>query len=196
MLPVNGVPELKLFQDLAVKQARFDSERMAIEWCDHVNGVTIFPKLPVYLRTHYESWKKNQRVRDAVEGKAAAVAALNAINASNTAELMLDVSPGADSDDGPMPPPPPLHHPPLVQLVTQHPPMAPYAGAMPEFNRTIGAMQVAFCGMPEGAGQKRGAGGRSKGSKDKKPRKGRTCAVCGVGTCPGKTSRDYCMNKI
>ena len=60
ILPVHGKEELMLFQNLARNQAKFDAERMAIDWCDHVDGVTVFPKLPVYLRTHYESWKKKR----------------------------------------------------------------------------------------------------------------------------------------
>jgi hypothetical protein len=28
-------------------------EKMAIDWCRHVDGKDIFPKLPVYLRTHF-----------------------------------------------------------------------------------------------------------------------------------------------
>ncbi len=37
-----------------------------IEWCKEVDAVTIFPKLLVYLCTHYSKWQRNQRVRDAV----------------------------------------------------------------------------------------------------------------------------------
>jgi hypothetical protein len=43
---------------------------MAIDWCERVNGVTIFPKLPVYLRTHFETFDHGQRVRDALKGMA------------------------------------------------------------------------------------------------------------------------------
>jgi hypothetical protein len=32
-----------------------------------VNGTAIFPKLPVYLRMHYERWERNQRVKYAVK---------------------------------------------------------------------------------------------------------------------------------
>ena len=39
---------------------------MAIEWCKHVDGAAIFPKLPAYLRTYHTKWQRNQRVRDAV----------------------------------------------------------------------------------------------------------------------------------
>ena len=33
-----------------------DFEEMAIAWCDDVDGEKINPKLPVYLRTHYNKW--------------------------------------------------------------------------------------------------------------------------------------------
>ena len=31
---------------------------MAIKWCKEVDAVNIFPKLPVYLRTHYSKWQR------------------------------------------------------------------------------------------------------------------------------------------
>ncbi len=40
-------------------------DRMAISWCDDVDGVDIFLKLPVYLRTYYTVWERNRRIRDA-----------------------------------------------------------------------------------------------------------------------------------
>jgi hypothetical protein len=40
-----------------------------------------FPKLPVYLRTHYTKWQQNQRVRDAVAKAAPGEARLREINA-------------------------------------------------------------------------------------------------------------------
>jgi len=53
---------------------------MAIEWCKKVDAVNIFPKLPVYLRTHYSKWQRNQRVRDAVDRAALGEARLREIN--------------------------------------------------------------------------------------------------------------------
>ena len=44
-----------------------DYEQMALDWCAKVDGVNIFPKLPVYLRTHHARWQRNERVRRAVE---------------------------------------------------------------------------------------------------------------------------------
>ena len=54
---------------------------MAIKWCEHVDGISIFPKLPVYLRTHHSKWQRNQRVKDAVERAAAGEAQLRELNA-------------------------------------------------------------------------------------------------------------------
>jgi hypothetical protein len=66
-LPIHGVMEAKLFTRLVLELPSFDESLMAIEWCKHVNGTTIFPKLPVYLRMYYEQWERNQRVKDAVK---------------------------------------------------------------------------------------------------------------------------------
>ena len=32
----------------------------------HVNGFNMFPKLDVYLRTCFEKWNKNRRIKDAI----------------------------------------------------------------------------------------------------------------------------------
>ena len=39
---------------------------MALDWCGHVNGKTIFPKLPAYLRSYETTWKRNQAARAAM----------------------------------------------------------------------------------------------------------------------------------
>ena len=50
ILPVLGEDEYKLFNRLLMEMnGVMDDMEMAIHWCDHVNGPTIFPKLPVYL---------------------------------------------------------------------------------------------------------------------------------------------------
>ena len=43
--------------------------------CKHVDAETIFPKLPVYLRTHHTAWLRNSRVKAAVERARAAAQA-------------------------------------------------------------------------------------------------------------------------
>ena len=83
LLPVVGKEENRLFERLvlAAPQGPINFEQMAIEWCKKVDGVDIFPKLPVYLRTHYSKWQRNQRVRDAVDRAAPGEARLREINA-------------------------------------------------------------------------------------------------------------------
>ncbi|KAK3271924.1 hypothetical protein CYMTET_19751 [Cymbomonas tetramitiformis] len=68
LLPVVGSKEQGLFERLILKHgnASVNFEVMAIDWCQHVDCLDIFPKLPVYLRTYFTQWQKNQRIRDAV----------------------------------------------------------------------------------------------------------------------------------
>jgi hypothetical protein len=58
----------------------FDESVMAIECCNHVNGTTIFPKLPVYLRLHFTKWEHKQRARDAVKNERSGTALLEEVN--------------------------------------------------------------------------------------------------------------------
>ncbi len=44
---------------------------MAIDWWYKVDGVTVFPELPVYLRNYHAAWQKNQRIKDAVQSSIA-----------------------------------------------------------------------------------------------------------------------------
>ena len=44
-----------------------DEDKAAIEWCKYVDGVKIFPKLPVHIRIHCDEFERNQRVRNCVE---------------------------------------------------------------------------------------------------------------------------------
>jgi hypothetical protein len=48
-LPIHRVAESKTFMHLILELSGFDESLMAIEWCKHMNGATIFPKLPVHL---------------------------------------------------------------------------------------------------------------------------------------------------
>jgi hypothetical protein len=69
---------------------------MAIEWCKHVDGVLIFPKLLVYLREHHKHWLRNQRIQDAVKNMKSEIELLEATNKRQTpAEL----SPTTEGDD-------------------------------------------------------------------------------------------------
>ena len=51
-LPVCGPVEYAVFDRMMlVHKGPIDFEKMALDWCDHVDGVKVFPKLAVYLRT-------------------------------------------------------------------------------------------------------------------------------------------------
>ena len=79
-LPFYGEQENKLFARL-ILESPIDDEEMAVEWCKHVNGTNIFPKLPVHVRTHREEWEWNQRIKDAVQMAMAGIEKLNELNA-------------------------------------------------------------------------------------------------------------------
>jgi hypothetical protein len=82
LLPVVGKEENQLFERLVLtaSQGPLNFKQMAMKWCNKVDAANIFPKLPVYLRTHYSRWQQNQRVRDAVDRAAPGEAMLHEIN--------------------------------------------------------------------------------------------------------------------
>jgi hypothetical protein len=49
-LPVSRKNGYRLIILLVHQLSGFDDAKMAIKCCKHVDGVSIFPKLPVYLR--------------------------------------------------------------------------------------------------------------------------------------------------
>ena len=55
LLPVVGKEENQLFDRLVLTapQGPLNFKQMAMKWCNKVDAANIFPKLPVYLRTHY-----------------------------------------------------------------------------------------------------------------------------------------------
>ena len=53
-LPVDGTDEYKLFLYLMLnKLSHFDASVMALKWMEHVDGKTIFPKIPAQLRQYH-----------------------------------------------------------------------------------------------------------------------------------------------
>ena len=83
-LPLHGSNEAKLFSCLVLQMpTAFDDLLMAIEWIKHVNCLSIFPKLPVYLRMYHDRWERNQRVRDAVRNSKTDLELLEQVNNNN-----------------------------------------------------------------------------------------------------------------
>lgn len=66
-LPIVEIEEKTLFNKLILDffgQGSFDAIKMSIEWCKHVNGLSIFPKLPVHLRVYFTAWEKNHNAQE------------------------------------------------------------------------------------------------------------------------------------
>ena len=71
-LPVDTVEEIRLFNKLALDHYETSSgnkktlnyENMAIAWCEYVDGIKIFPKLPVYLRSYQPSMDASLFIKD------------------------------------------------------------------------------------------------------------------------------------
>lgn len=81
-LPFSTKEENIAFADCALS-ADFpieDPDAAAVEWCKLVNGVDIFPKLPVHIRIHKESFQRNQRIKDCVEMAKSGQEKLNELN--------------------------------------------------------------------------------------------------------------------
>lgn len=84
-------------QLLLVLSSPLNYDQMALKWCEFVDGVTIFPKLPVYLRTYHSTWQRNQRIKDALEKASAGIARLKALNAAMM-PTATDTAPAATLD--------------------------------------------------------------------------------------------------
>ena len=64
-LPICTKEELKLFSKLCLEN-KMQIRGMAEKLIPHVIGFNMFPKLYVHLRTHFEKWNKNRRIKDAI----------------------------------------------------------------------------------------------------------------------------------
>ena len=64
-LPNYTKEELKLFSKLCLEN-KMQIRGMAEKWIPHVNGFNVFPKLDVHLRTYFEKWNKNRRIKDTI----------------------------------------------------------------------------------------------------------------------------------
>jgi len=88
LLLVRGEAEYRLFDGIVRTTGSLDFDQMALDWCQKANGVTIFPKLPVYLRTHSAAWQRSQRVKEAVRTAAAGAEVLALLSETTQRELL------------------------------------------------------------------------------------------------------------
>lgn len=92
-LPVHTPQEKKLYTLLTLEHLRVtrrsapDFNTVALEWCKHVNGETIFPKIPVYLRTYNDTYMYNQRVRQAISSSRESAGRLSDLNRATAATM-------------------------------------------------------------------------------------------------------------
>lgn len=182
VLPLTGSKdENKLFADL-LRQGPFDAEKMAREWCRHVDGSKIFPTLPVYLRTHHESYLRTRRAQDASKNMEREVRALAELN-----KRLLEESCAAQAAIGQQ------YIPPQLPGGVQHPqPMAIRSPSEPP--RIVGGTSIALSSlqplMPRPA---------VRGPDKPSTARQRSCAMCkasGLWTsmyvCKGRGNRALC----
>jgi hypothetical protein len=63
-LPVSGHDECLHFCTNVshyLRGSTFAAEFMALDWCACADGVSLFPKLPVHMRLHYDKWQRGER---------------------------------------------------------------------------------------------------------------------------------------
>lgn len=65
-LPFTTEEEKSLFSQYIATHEKKSDEEIALWWIQKVNGVDIFPKLPVHIRVWRKKWQKKNRVKDFV----------------------------------------------------------------------------------------------------------------------------------
>jgi hypothetical protein len=80
--PIVSKEEKTKFKQMVLEIPRIvnDMDNWAMRWLEHVDGKTIFPKLPVYLRTYHEKFLLNSRIREAVNGIEDKISLLRRLN--------------------------------------------------------------------------------------------------------------------
>ncbi|KAG7352776.1 hypothetical protein IV203_008824 [Nitzschia inconspicua] len=73
---------------------KFDDNRMAHLWIEHVNGRDIFPKLPVQFKKYHPYWERNRRIQDAMDKSD-----IELLNSYLTKSLPLELEDGYNVDD-------------------------------------------------------------------------------------------------
>lgn len=198
-LPVCGDAEKRLFSRLVSNSATavLDFDEMALEWCDYVDGKTIFPKLPAYLRTYETTWKRNQAARTAVEAAKPGTDLMKQLMARTTCEsesVPQTSTPTAVTPTGPGPAPlraagvpgmPCLPRPTRAPIAQYQPMPQPAVVFLPSNSesttRVVGGIVTSAVAFSEG-GAAPTVGKRRHGDrgKDMSKRMSRLCARCNV----------------
>ena len=154
-----------------------DDKKAAVHWNRHyVDGINIWPKLPVHFRTHIRKWERGQRSKDlfaSCKSGREKLVELNSIKPAASASAPQQI---------PIPIPPAMPQPQPEALHNQQ-----YTIVA---NTVIGT-------LPAAAGMKRKRGERGRDTK-RTPRS-RRCTTClanngpHCSTCPGRTGRGTCL---
>ena len=114
-LPFTTVEENKQFaQCVLSNDFPTDEDEAAIAWCKFVDGVNIFPKLPVHIRIHREAFQRNQRVKNCVEKAKAGKDMLDKLNRALQTAKPAAVDRVAEPDTLPVVHPQAMHNLPYV----------------------------------------------------------------------------------
>ena len=130
-----------------------DPEAAAIEWCKLVNGVDIFPKLPVHIRIHRESFQRNQRIKNCIEFARSGQEKLNELNDALRPVIAANSEPTVRPEALPLIDPNAMHN--LPYVVTG--------------GTAIGALPIPIQSNKRKVGQR---------GKDKKQRRPKRCSRC------------------
>ena len=183
-LPVHTVAEKKKYNSLLLEHLRgrnssvADFDELALIWCDHVDGINIFPKLPVYLKTYQDTFIHNQNVRLAVQSARESAKLLSDLNKESARYVPAAL--------------PVLPRPPIISIVeSDHTSSSTEAILVSGINLNTNNDNTST----KSAGSKRG---RPLGAVNKEPSI-RTCKNCQyysdfeqATVCPGKMSSTGC----
>lgn len=172
-----------------------DCKLVQMEWLTHVNGITIYPKLPVYLRTHHTEWARNQRIKDAIVSASLGIERLKEVNAANT--IVRNPLPSTEQPAS-MPSSMPSHSEVSDFHVEQHTMMPVPSANMPPpvAPRVVGGVLIGGAQQPPLEKRKHGQRG-----PDKAKRKVKACRTCKshgdprATDCGGRKWRKDCPHK-
>jgi hypothetical protein len=189
-LPWHGEDEFKLYPQLVLKDDRLTQptpEELCFDIIVHVNGTTVFPKIPVYNRLHQKRFERNGRIRDAVLAMLDEIKILEETNLQTLTQVQQELDGDfpitnfdtSSTDDNITVP----NNPPTCFC----PPLLPREVAGP-----IGLMAAAIAPLVAGRGvqirayeqQENYDNKRTRGT-DRKLRKKRTCKRCQRQGCVG-----------
>ena len=212
-LPVDGAHEYSLFNKLLHDhKGALDSHAIALLWIDHVDGISIFPKIPAHLRTYYKHWERNVRIKSAEKEMEPERQALERFQKKHSP---VHAVAGNDSLSSPDERPAKKARARLhigTQAVSfpavryPHQQVAPSAKALRDFQYSVFAGNQLVWRPDQDATLLMGPRkrGRKKGSTDGKQRQQKMCRLCREqhgkskefsSTCPGRNNRRNCVSE-